>query len=585
MNGDVLIRDPSRARWLQFAAPHTIVQAARVDDVLPALERVEAEVDATGRWAAGFISYEAAPAFDPILAAHPSSPVPLVWFGLFDPPTEVPPPEGRAHVVSGWTPSIGRESYDAAIHRIKEHLADGDTYQVNYTFRLRAPFDRDPRAYFDSLAGDAAAHYSAFVDTEHFAVCSVSPELFFRLEGSRLECRPMKGTAPRALTPAADRAEAARLRYSEKERAENVMIVDMIRNDMGRIADTGTVIAPVLFRIERYPTVWQMTSTVTAETGASVTDIMRVMFPCASVTGAPRRRTMEIIRDLETTPRGVYTGSIGFIAPGRRAQFNVAIRTVVIDKHDGTAEYGVGGGVVWDSTREGEYEECRTKAEVLARQWPDFSLLETIRWMPNEGYFLLRYHLERLLLSADYFDIRVDEAAVREALAGIDGEFGEAARRVRVLVSRDGRVSCETAALEDEGGRPLRVAVAASPVDSTDLFLYHKTTHRGVYEHALAAHSGCDDVILLNERGEVTESCSANVVVEIGGKRFTPPVRCGLLAGTYRQWMLDNRLVEERVLSRADLEAASRVWLVNSVRGEREATLVAVTPQLRSTFA
>ncbi len=580
MSGDIILRDHTNDAWLHFTEPRRVLVARSLDEVTATLQEAEREVNDNGRWAAGYLAYEAAAAFDAVLETHAPAKVPLVWFGIYDGPESGPPPHAtRRKYAAGWKPTMERGAYMDGLDTIKRHLADGDTYQVNFTYRLHSIFDGDPREYFGMLSKDAAAHYCAFVDTGRFAICSVSPELFFRLDGRELTSQPMKGTAPRALTSSADRAEAARLRYSEKELAENVMIVDMIRNDMGRVAETGTVTAPVLFHIERYPTVWQMTSTVTCETDASVAEIMTAMFPCASVTGAPRRRTMRIIRELETTPRGVYTGTIGYIAPGRRAQFNVAIRTVVVDTEEGTAEYGVGGGIVWDSTNEGEYQETLAKAAVLTRRWPEFSLLETMAWRPGEGYLLLRYHLDRLLRSADYFGIRVEERAVREALAVVDRNFGAVAMRVRMLVARDGTVTCESSRLPRVDG-PARVAIADTPVDSSDLYLYHKTTHREVYEKARAGHPDADDVILYNERDEITESCIANVVVEIDGQRYTPPVPCGLLAGTYRQWMLDEHRVEERIISREDLERADRVWLVNSVRGEREATLIpSVTTQ------
>jgi para-aminobenzoate synthetase/4-amino-4-deoxychorismate lyase len=578
MHGDVILHDHTGGRWLRFTEPRRVLLAHTVDEVMPALEAAEREVVENERWAAGYVAYEAAGAFDAVLKTRPPGEAPLVWFGVFDEPQPGPPPGGRRRkYAAGWKPTMARDAYMEAIETIKRHLADGDTYQVNFTYRLRTAFDGDPREYFGMLARDAAAHYSAFIDTGSLAICSVSPELFFRLDGRKLESLPMKGTAPRALTPSADRAEAARLRYSEKETAENVMIVDMIRNDMGRIADTGTVTAPLLFQIERYPTVWQMTSTVTCETDARVSDIIKAMFPCASVTGAPKRRTMRIIRDLETTPRGVYTGTVGFMAPGREAQFNVAIRTVVVDRQSGTAEYGVGGGIVWDSTGEGEYQECLAKAEVLTKRWPEFSLLETMAWRPGEGYLLLKYHIERLLRSADYFDIVVTDRDVGEALAAIDEDFGDSAHKVRVLVARSGEVTCESEPIVEED-RPLQVVVTADAIDTSNLFLYHKTTHRDVYERALADHPEADDVIFANESGEITEACNANVVVEIDGRRYTPPVPCGLLAGTYRQWMLDNGLVDERVITRDDLARADRLWLVNSVRGEREAEL-APAPQ------
>lgn len=574
MSGDVILRDHHGGEWLYFNEPRRLLVAERMEEVVPMLEAAEREVTENGRWAAGFVSYEAAGAFDAVLQTHPPTGVPLLWLGIYDAPRTGPAPNGRRRkYAAGWEPTMGRDAYMDAFHQIKRHLADGDTYQVNFTYRLRSPFDGDPREYFGMLADDARANYSAFVDTGRFVVCSVSPELFFHLDGRVLTSLPMKGTAQRALTASGDRAEAARLRYSEKETAENVMIVDMIRNDMGRVADTGSVTVPRLFQIERYPTVWQMTSTVTCDTDASVCEIMKAMFPCASVTGAPKRRTMRIIRELEATPRGVYTGSVGFMAPGREAQFNVAIRTVVVDTEENTAEYGVGGGIVWDSTDDAEYQECLAKAEVLTKRWPDFSLLETMAWKPGEGYLLLKHHMERLLRSADYFDIPITEEGVREALAAVDTSFGDAAHKVRVLVARGGDITCETepmTAVEE----PVRVALAEEPVDTSDPFLYHKTSHRDVYERALAAHPDADEVILVNESGEVTEACNANVVVEIEGGRYTPPVPCGLLAGTYRQWMLENRLVQERVITRDELLAADRVLLVNSVRGEREAVLL-----------
>lgn len=573
MLGDIILRDHAVGRWLGFDGPRRVIATRTTAEVVAALAEAEREVEENGRWAVGFFAYEAAPAFDPVLETHEPGEGPLVWFGIYDGPTEVDAPQASSRrFAAGWEPTMTRGPYMDALHAIKRHIADGDTYQVNFTYRLRSPFDGDPREYFAMLADDAAALYPAYIDTGRHVVCSVSPELFFRLDGDTLTSMPMKGTAPRALTAAADRAGAARLRYSEKEMAENVMIVDMIRNDMGRVARTGSVTAPVLFHIERYPTVWQMTSTVTCETGASVAQIMGAMFPCASVTGAPRRRTMEIIKALETTPRGVYTGAIGFIAPGRHAQFNVAIRTVVVDTEAGRAEYGVGGGIVWDSTDEGEYNECLAKAEVLTKRWPDFALLETMAWRPGEGYALHKLHLERLLRSADYFAIDVDENDVREALARVDAGFHDAPRRVRLLVARDGSVACESEPLEGTPGAPMRVALAETPVDSNDLFLYHKTTHRDVYP--LVARPDADDVILYNQRGEVTEACNYNVVVDIDGAAVTPPVSCGLLAGTYRQWMLESGLVTERVVTRDDLARATRIRLVNSVRGQRDAVLL-----------
>ncbi len=295
-----------------------------------------------------------------------------------------------------WEPSICRKTYEAGIQKVRELIRKGDTYQVNYTYRLRAGFAGDPWALFAGMVQAQGAHYSAFIHAGDWVICCASPELFFRRQGADLLCRPMKGTSPRGLWSADDAAQAEALRTSVKNQAENVMIVDMVRNDLGRVARLGSVGVRSLFDVEKYPTLWQMTSTVKCETSASVPEIFGALFPAASITGAPKVRTMAIISELEDSPRRIYTGSIGFIAPGGFAQFNVAIRTVLIDRHAQAAEYGVGGGIVWDSVPETEFEECQTKSRILTTPRPQFALLETMRWTPKEGFYLLDLHLRRL---------------------------------------------------------------------------------------------------------------------------------------------------------------------------------------------
>jgi para-aminobenzoate synthetase/4-amino-4-deoxychorismate lyase len=385
----------------------------------------------------------------------------------------------------------------------------------------------------------------------------------------------MKGTSARGRTLAEDTAAAQWLQHSEKNRAENVMIVDMIRNDMGRVADVGSVRVTSLFDVERYPTLWQMTSTVTSTTVASLSDIMTALFPCASITGAPKPRTMRIIRLLETTPRRIYTGCIGFVAPDRRAQFSVAIRTVLIDKATDQAEYGVGGGIVWDSVTSDEYVECQVKAKVLTADHADFSLLETMLWTREEGYFLLPYHLKRLRDSAAYFGIPVAMDKVEEELRNVSEHLRGEQQRVRLLVSEDGLISCQATPLPHSASpHPVRLRLAASPVDPSDPFLYHKTTRRHVYDAARAACPDCDDVLLWNERGEVTETCISNIVVELDGALLTPPAACGLLPGTFRAHLLDQGKVREEIVKVSDLGRCTRIFVVNSVRKWREAVLV-----------
>lgn len=573
-----LLHDARNRRWLAFDAPVEVLVARSPGEVAAHLRRVESAVGREELYAAGFLSYEAAPAFDdklPVLAARP---LPLSWFALYREPRvldSLPLPEADAYDLEGMAFTPEHEAYIGAIAAIKSAIREGETYQVNFTGRLRGRLRGDPWDAFLGLAAAQQADYCAFISTRDFALVSASPELFFDLEGPRIACRPMKGTRPRGRWPEEDAALRERLLASAKDRAENVMIVDMVRNDLGRIARNGTVRVERLFEVERYPTVWQMTSTVTARTDASLAAIMEALFPCASITGAPKRRTMEIIARLEGEPRGVYTGAIGFVAPGRRAQFNVAIRTLLVERADGSAEYGTGSGIVWDSSAEEEYRECLVKAEVLARRPQGFRLLETLLWEPGSGYFLLEEHLERLRRSADYFGFRVDPAAVREALEAFAVRFAGGTRRVRLTVDREGDPRMEAEALAEAPQRalPLRLGIAATPVDSRSVFLYHKTTRRQVYEQAREACPGCDDVLLWNERGEVTESTIANLVVRLDGELVTPPLGSGLLPGVMRGWLLARGVIRERPLRLADLTRCRRIYLVSSVRRWRRAEL------------
>jgi para-aminobenzoate synthetase/4-amino-4-deoxychorismate lyase len=469
-----------------------------------------------------------------------------------------------------WNATVSRSDYEKALHEIKARIAAGITYQVNYTYRLRAPFRGDPWRYFQGLAGTARSGYPSYLDVGRWAVCSASPELFFRLDGDEVESRPMKGTAARGMMLKEDDERARTLQASEKDRAENLMIVDMIRNDLGRVAETGSVAVPRLCTVERFPTVLQMTSTVTARVTRSFSDLLAALFPCASVTGAPKVSTMRIIAELESTPRGLYTGGIGFLAPagsGIRAQFSVAIRTVTVDRQAGVAEYGVGGGVLWDSDPGEEYRECEIKTRILSRGSPAFELLEAILWSPGDGYFLLDRHLARLGDSAAYFDVPVNLGSTRKALDAFAADLPPQDHKVRIAVDRSGAAGITAQALSATARpRVQRICLAASPVSSADVYLFHKTSRRAALERELAGHPGCDDVILWNERGEVTESCTANVVVERGGVKFTPPVACGLLPGTFRAELLDSGSITERIITRDMLRAAEGIWLINSIR-------------------
>ena len=572
--GRIVLQDGRRS--LLFEDPVEVVSIDSAQEVENALRYITASVNEKGLFAAGFLTYEAAAAYD--LATHrpPPDTLPLLWFGLYESWQELESmvmPYGE-YRVGQWQAALDWPAYRAAIEAIKSYIAQGHTYQVNYTMPLSASFSGDPWALYRDLTLSQQADYMAYLDLGRFVICSSSPELFFVRDGDQLHSRPMKGTAGRGRTPAEDHEQMSWLRSSEKNRAENVMIVDMIRNDFGRIADIGSVEVPQLFTVERYPTLLQMTSTVAARSQAALPQIMRAMFPCASITGAPKVRTMEIIKELEPQARGIYTGSIGYIAPGKKASFNVAIRTVVIDRDNNRATYGVGGGIVWDSEAEQEYQECFLKAQVLVRRQPSFELLETLRWTEEEGYFLLDLHLQRLAQSADYFDYPLDLGGIKERLADLAAEFSGPAR-VRLLAGKKGKISLQSFPLEmPEKPRPVRVALAAEAVSADNIWLFHKTTNRGVYEEALAARPDADEVILWNEAGELTEGAISNLVLEMDGRLLTPPVTCGLLNGTFRRHLLQSGQIHEKRLLLDDLQRCRKVYLINSVRLWQEAELI-----------
>jgi len=569
-----VLQRPEDLAWFLYERPVDVFEANSVAQVLPTLRAAEAAAE-SGLTAVGFITYEAASAFDPALRTLPPGELPLAWFAAFEQGRRVgPQPTAGAESLQHlfWQPSIDLATYRRNIERIHGWIEAGDTYQVNYTLRLEAPFDGDVEALFDQLTALGDSRCGARLDTGRHALCSLSPELFFQLDGDHLLTRPMKGTAERGRTNHEDQEIAETLRRSIKNRAENVMIVDMMRNDLGRIARPGTVTVPYLWQIERYRTLFQMTSTCEASTDAALVDILAALFPSASITGAPKVRTMELITEVETSPRGIYTGAIGRIGPGRSACFNVAIRTVHVDRDLACAEYGTGGGIVWDSTADEEFEETRTKALVVSSAQPRFSLLETIRWDPQHGFTLLGRHLDRLLDSAAYFGRTVDRDLVEDRLAMSIEAFNDP-RRVRLLVSPEGDVEIQTTALP-RGRRRWRVALARGPIDPRSHFLFHKTTHRNVYDSASHDLPGIDDVILWNPRGELTESTVANLVVRRGDDLLTPPIECGLLPGTARAELLERGRVREDVLLRRDLPTFDAIYLVNSVRGWIPTTLV-----------
>ncbi|PWH19481.1 MAG: aminodeoxychorismate synthase component I [Anaerolineae bacterium] len=573
----IILHDATQKAWLKFCDPHEILWSTQPEEVIDHLLYLEQKVAKEKLYAVGFLSYESAPAFDSAFSTpNQTDDFPLLWFGLFKEAQTINLSSCRASnfELSPWQPTVLDQQYAKAIQEIKAAIAQGDTYQVNYTIRLRARFTGDPFGYFRRLVAAQKAKYAAYLNLGDFVICSASPELFFLYQQGHLVCRPMKGTAKRGLTHEEDQNQADQLVRSVKNRAENVMIVDMIRNDLGRIAKVGSVNVTRLFEIEKYPTVWQMTSTIEAYTEANFAEIFKALFPCASITGAPKVSTMKIIAHLESSPRRIYTGSIGFLTPENRAQFNVAIRTVWIDRRMNIAEVGVGGGIVWDSTVEGEYHECLTKAQFLTHPAPDFALLETIRWTRQEGYFLLPEHLERLQKSAAYFDYPCDLPKIKKALLEYAQSFIDS-QKVRLTLKADGTFAIQSQPLPDSRGL-VQLVPAKAPLSSQNIYLYHKTTFREHYEKAkpeyLNRESDCE-VLFWNEHGEVTESEIANIVVKIDGKLITPPVSCGLLAGVFRQKLLEQQIIHEEKILLSDLIKCQEIYLINSVRKWRQAKI------------
>ncbi|MBC7961513.1 MAG: aminodeoxychorismate synthase component I [Steroidobacteraceae bacterium] len=560
----------------RFAGYAGTVEAHTPDRVVGALEAVQAAT-ASGLYAAGFVSYEAAAALNPDLPSlPPAEGLPLVWFALFRERYSVAAGEGLPEVQDAdvrLQPSPEADDYTAAIKRIRGYIAAGDCYQVNHTFPLQGHFSGDPRSLYARIGRGQLAPFCSYLDTGRFAVISASPELFFSLNNGVITTRPMKGTARRGRSSAEDREAVKLLQSNPKERAENLMIVDLLRNDLGIVAETGSVQVEALFDVETYPSLHQLTSTVTARVreGTRLADILRALFPCGSITGAPKRRSMEIIAGLEGGPRGVYCGAIGCVAPGGEALFSVAIRTLLLDRHSGLLSLGVGSGITWDSTAESEFAECLNKGAFINGGDPDFQLIASLR-LQDGCYKLLDRHLARLEASSEYFGFAFDPQKARQLLIEHAGKT-TGLRKVRLLLAADGTLQISSEALP-ETATPLRLSFSPVRVDAQDPFLYHKTTRRELLDDARLACPECDEVLFINELGEVTEGSCHTLVIKLSGRLLTPALASGLLPGVLREELLECGDISETVLYPDDLLRAEELWLINSVRGWRRAVLV-----------
>ena len=534
----------------------------------------------TGQWVIGFVTYEAARAFDDAFpVAQVSTTLPLAWFCSFGKRREVPlaEPPTNGPFVDGVVRTHGSAWYRDGVQQVRELIETGGVYQVNLTDRVRCRLVADPFDLYRSMVSTQGGAFNAFLDLGEAVVVSASPELFLQIDGDIITTRPMKGTRRRHGRPAADLHLADELRHSEKDLAENVMIVDLLRNDLSRLSAPGGVSVPELFRVERYETVWQLTSTVQARLRREVglVDVFRATFPCGSITGAPKVAAMRAIGRLEPSPRGLYCGAIGMISPAiggdRPASiWSVAIRTAVIDAADGRVEFAAGGGITYDSVAADEDDELESKMTVLRAARPAFELFETLRF-DEHGARNLPLHIRRLSTSAEYFGFPFDAAALTAevgALPSID-----APQRLRLVLDRTGRHRVETFPLDDA---PLhaRLAVATVRARSDDPFLCHKTTRRAVYERARATHPTADDTLLVNERDEVVETTVANLLYRIGDRWYTPPLSSGGLPGVGREVLVVGGEVSERVLPVCELATCDELAIVSSLRGRRSAELV-----------
>lgn len=567
-----------------FGRPRETLVAHTWQQVRPVLDAVQAQA-LEGRWCVGYLRYEAAPAFDAALTVHDAD-GPLAWFGIYDSalpwPDEAENERAAVRPVArvAWGDALSRSAFDKAIAEIQRAIASGEVYQVNYTARLRGLLDSadadephaQARTLFSALQRAQPGGYCACIDTGSEQVLSVSPELFFDWRERHLLTRPMKGTAARGATTQEDTDAAAGLRSSVKERAENVMIVDLLRNDVSRIAEPFSVRVPRLFHAEALPTVWQMTSDVEARTRADCTlaDVFGALFPCGSVTGAPKVAAMRMIRGLEPDARGIYCGAVGVVQPGGAATFNVPIRTVTL--HAGIAHCGIGSGVTAEARADGEWQEWRHKRAFLDRASAPFDLLETLA-LEDGSLREASAHVARLAAAATHFDYPWNNQAVDRCVEDLRQAHPQGRWRIRVLLDGRGSVRAEAYAMEAAPSR-VRLRLADRPLEMADSeFVRFKTTRRAHYDAFAPTRAGVFDTLLWNTRGEITECTRGNVALLIDGRWVTPSRRCGLLAGIARERCLREGRLTEAVVRLQDLPRVQALAFVNSLRGWIDAVL------------
>ena len=554
-----------------FTQPIKELKTRDLSEVADLLAQVESYQE-QGYYVVGYVSYEAAPAFEEKLAVHkaPLLAEYLLYFTVHDrvESSSIPLTYDDIDLSSKWQEVTSAEDYEKAIAQIHHHLRQGDTYQVNYTVQLKQDLNANPFDIYNRMVVEQEAGYNAYIEHDEMAVISMSPELFFEQNDRELTTRPMKGTTQRGVTDDEDLKEAAWLEQDPKNRSENMMIVDLLRNDMNRISEVGSEHVERLCQVEQYSTVWQMTSTIKSQLRPDVdlVAVFRSLFPCGSITGAPKIATMEIIKNLEPQPRGVYCGTIGILLPNGRRIFNVAIRTIQL--HQGKAIYGVGGGITWDSTWESEYREVHQKAAVLYRKQARFQLITTGK-ISQKSLLFEEQHLERMTKASRYFAFPFDSEYFRQK---IEEECQACASyqdyRLRISLSKSGEIELSRQILTPLSPSFCKAKLCLQEADLNQSFTYFKTTHR---PHLSL---GEQEKIYHNKSGELLETSIGNLVLKIAGKLYTPPISLGILPGIYRQHLLETGQIEEKVLTLADLNQAEAVYGCNAVRGLYELEVI-----------
>ncbi len=599
---------PNRFSYI-FVQPVDVIKCYRIEKIRDAFRQLESYLN-SGYYAAGFFSYEMGYGFENLYQTKRNYKFPLMWLGIFKErivlpsptPHLNPPPQrgeerknsysshlmgeevgrgegGGNYKIKNLRLNVTKKDYLGFIDKIKDFIRAGETYQVNYTMKYKFDFEGSPYKLYQTLRNNQSVSYSAFIKTKDFKVLSFSPELFFRKKGDEISVKPMKGTIERGRNTKEDRINKNKLKFDIKNNAENIMIVDLLRNDLGVVSRTGTVKVPAIFTVEKYETLFQMTSTVKSRLrkNLSLYQLFSAIFPSGSVTGAPKIRTMQIIKELEKEERKVYTGAVGFFTPEKRAVFNVAIRTLLLEGK--RAEMGIGSGIVQDSDAVSEYEECKLKGEFLVNPRPEFQLIETMLWSKKTGFFLLQEHLQRLKESALYFNFHYNRKHLRTLLSKLRKQFNpESFYKIRLLLDKGGVVDVrhqKLAGLINQAPTKT-IIISKFRTNSKNIFLQHKTTNRRLYDEQYKKYKklGYYDVLFCNEKGEITEGAISNIFIKKGRFYDTPPLACGLLNGVYRQYLLRKKPnFREKVLTLRELKNAEQVYLVNSVRGMQKVDL------------